>query len=222
LAGGVFANPGAGAPRADFADDKVGFEMVFVKGGAFTMGCTPEQGKDCRDDESPAHGVTVSDYHIGKYPVTEKQWAAVMGQEWLNAKDPNSPMTYISWDNAQEFIYRLNKMTGRQYRLPTEAEWEYAARGGDRSKGYKYSGTDNSFEARRSHDIKYRNRHNELGLYYMSGYVAEWVNDLYGSYTSEAKTDPVGPLSGSDMRVLRGYTIYSRNSSSEEQSVRVS
>ena len=127
-------------------------EMVFVQGGTFLMGCTAEQGGDCDSDESPNHLVTVSDFYIGKYEVTQEQWEAVMGTSISQQRDKaggsslygvgvNYPMYYVSWHEVQEFISRLNALTGKQYRLPTEAEWEYAARGGNQSRGYKYSGS---------------------------------------------------------------------------------
>jgi formylglycine-generating enzyme required for sulfatase activity len=118
--------------------------MVFVKGGSFTMGCTDEQENDCDDSEKPAHEVTLSDFHIGKYEVTQKQWRTVMGDDpqELYFKDcDNCPVENVSWFEIQEFIKKLNQKTGKNYRLPTEAEWEFAARGGNKSKGYKYSGS---------------------------------------------------------------------------------
>ena len=129
-------------------------EMVFVKGGTFTIGCTPEQGKDCWEQERPAHSVTVNDFYIAKYEVTQGLWKSVMGSlpsGWLEGQNVSSgygmgdnyPVYYASWDDAQEFIKKLNAKTGRKYRLPTNAEWEYAARGGAESMGYKYAGSDN-------------------------------------------------------------------------------
>jgi formylglycine-generating enzyme required for sulfatase activity len=131
-------------------------DMVFVKGGTFTMGCVDSE-YICSgfNGEIPAHSVTVSDFYIGKYPVTQKQWKDVMGTdikeqlnkfEWkppLVGEGDDYPMYYVSWNDVQEFIKRLNSITGKKYRLPTEAEWEYAARGGAKSKGYKYAGSDN-------------------------------------------------------------------------------
>jgi len=119
-------------------------EMVFVKGGTFTMGCTSEQGNDCDDDEKPAHQVTLSDFYIGKYEVSQKQWKTIMGSNpsYFSNCD-NCPVEKVSWNDIQEFIKKLNQKTGKSYRLPTEAEWEYAARGGAQSRGYKYSGSNN-------------------------------------------------------------------------------
>jgi len=138
----------------------VKIDMIFVKGGTFTMGCVDGE-EPCYGlfGEIPAHKVTLNDFYIGKYPVTQKQWRDVMGSdinEYLNKyvaeyqwKPPligegdDYPMYYVSWNDAQEFIKKLNSMTGKKYRLPTEAEWEYAARGGVKSKGYKYAGSNN-------------------------------------------------------------------------------
>jgi formylglycine-generating enzyme required for sulfatase activity len=185
-------------------------KMVFVRGGTFTMGCTSEQGDDCFDWERPAHSVTLSDYYIGKYEVTQAQWRAVMGNNPSYFKGDNLPVEYVHWDDVQEFITKLNSMTGKQYRLPTEAEWEYAARGGNSSMGYKYSGSnaagnvawyeDNSNES--THVVGTKSP-NELGIYDMSGNVFEWCSDWYGDYSSSAQTNPQGPSSGSD-RVIRG------------------
>ena len=195
--------------------------MVFVQGGTFLMGCTAEQGGDCGSDESPNHLVTVSDFYIGKYEVTQAQWEAVMGTSISQQRDKagcsslygigaNYPMYYVSWNEVQEFISRLNALTGKQYRLPTEAEWEYAARGGNQSRGYKYSGsnfieqvawfTDNSGGT--THPVGTKSP-NELGIYDMSGNVYEWCYDWYGSYSSAQQTNPMGPSSAS-YRVDRG------------------
>jgi uncharacterized protein (TIGR02145 family) len=127
---------------------KSAIEMVFVKGGTFTMGCTGEP-KDCYDENIPAHSVTVSDFYIGKYQVTQKQWLQVMKdypyRDYRKREKGDSlPVIYVGWNDIPEFIERLNTMTGHKYRLPTEAEWEYAARGGAKSKGYKYSGGNNA------------------------------------------------------------------------------
>ena len=185
-------------------------EMVFVQGGAFWMGCSGEQGKDCLKNENPLHSVTVSNFYIGKYEVTQKQWQQIMGNNPSHFKGDNLPVENVSWNDTQEFIRRLNEATGKQYRLATEAEWEYAARGGNKSQGYKYSGSnilndvawyrDNSGGA--THPVGSK-RPNELGIYDMSGNVWEWCQDRYGQYRSSPKRDPKGPSLGA-LRVLRG------------------
>jgi len=186
-------------------------EMVFVKGGTFTMGATSEQGSEAESDEKPAHSVTLPDYYIGKYEVTQAQWEAVMGNKPSYHKgDPNRPVDGVSWDDVQEYITKLNQRTGKSYRLPTEAEWEYAARGGSSSRGYKYSGSntlsdvawydDNSNDE--THPVGTKNP-NELGIYDMSGNVYEWCSDWYGAYSSNSQTNPQGPSEGS-YRVFRG------------------
>jgi formylglycine-generating enzyme required for sulfatase activity len=187
-----------GCEGKEFSDKDL--TMVFVEGGTFTMGCTPEQGDDCLYNEKPAHSVTVSDFHIGKYPVTQRLWRQVMGDNPSDAKGNNLPVENVSWYDAQEFIKALNRQTGKKYRLPTEAEWEYAARGGNRSKGYKYSGSDNIDEVAwyvKNSGLKVKpvgaKKPNELGIYDMSGNVAETVNDSYGEYSEEAETNPQGP-----------------------------
>jgi len=185
-------------------------EMIRVEGGTFQMGCTSEQGSDCWDNEMPVHNVTVSSFYIGKYPVTQAQWQAVMGENPSYFRGENLPVEQVSWNDAQEFFNRLNAATGKKYRLPTEAEWEYAARGGNKSQGYKYSGSnsignvawywDNSGNT--SHAVGTKQT-NELGIYDMSGNVWEWCQDRYDSYSSSAQTNPTGPSSGSS-RVIRG------------------
>ena len=184
--------------------------MVYVEGGTFTMGATKEQKRKARDDEKPAHQVTLSSFYIGKYEVTQAEWEAVMGSNPSCLKGANLPVESVSWYDCQEFIRKLNELTGKQFRLPTEAEWEYAARGGNKSGGYKYAGgndvdnvawyLDNSdFE---THPVGTK-RGNELGLYDMSGNVKEWCQEWYGSYSSDSQTNPTGPATGS-LRVLRG------------------
>ena len=188
-------------------------DMIFVKGGTFTMGATSEQGSEAFSNEKPTHSVTLSDYYIGKYEVTQAQWEAVMGNNpSYFTGDPDYPVEGVSWNDVQEYITKLNQLTGKSYRLPTEAEWEYAARGGAESKGYKYSGShtlsyvawyeDNSNS--KTHPVGTKNP-NELGIYDMSGNVWEWCNDWYASdyYNNSPQTNPQGPLWGS-FRVIRG------------------
>jgi len=186
-------------------------DMIFVKGGTFAMGCIAARANECEDDEKPAHSVTLSDFYIGKHEVTQRQWYAVMGSNpTAFTKSRNLPIDNVTWNEVQEFISKLNGKTGKNYRLPTEAEWEYAARGGDKSGGYKYSGSDNIDKVawyRENSDLETNSvghkQPNELGIYDMSGNVWEWVNDCYGTYKSAPETDPQGPLSGSN-RVYRG------------------
>ena len=184
--------------------------MIMVEGGTFTMGATSEQGNDAIDIEKPAHQVTLSDYYIGETEVTQALWQAVMGNNPSRFKGDSHPVESVSCDDCQEFIRKLNSLTGRTFRLPTEAEWEFAARGGNESKGYKYSGS-NSIDnvawyknnsGSMTHAVKTKSP-NELGIYDMSGNVWEWCQDWYGSYSSNAQTNPKGPLSDS-YRVSRG------------------
>ena len=188
----------------------VSFTMIAVEGGTFQMGATSEQGSDADSDERPVHSVTLSDYYIGEIEVTQELWQAVMGKNPSNFKGNKKPVEQVSWNDCQEFIKKLNQLTGKNFRLPTEAEWEYAARGGNKSQGYKYSGSniiDNvawykSNSGSQTHDVKTKQA-NELGIYDMSGNVWEWCQDWYGSYSSGSQTNPTGPTSGS-YRVHRG------------------
>ena len=186
------------------------FQMVEVRGGTFTMGATNEQGSDAEDREKPAHSVTLSSYYIGKTEVTQELWQAVMDSNPSKFKGDRKPVEQVSWDDCQTFISKINSLTGKNFRLPTEAEWEFAARGGIKSKGYKYSGSntladvawyrDNSGIT--PHDVGTKSP-NELGLYDMSGNVWEWCSDWYGNYSSSPSNNPTGPSSGT-YRVLRG------------------
>ena len=197
-----------------FTVNGVSFTMIAVEGGTFQMGATSEQGSNADSDEKPVHSVTLSDYYIGETEVTQELWTAVMGNNPSYYKGNNKPVEQVSWNDCQEFIKKLNQLTGKNFRLPTEAEWEYAARGGKKSKGYKYSGSntidnvawccDNSSS---THDVKTKQA-NELGIYDMSGNVYEWCQDWYGSYSISYKTNPTGPSSGS-YRVGRGGSWYS-------------
>ena len=187
------------------------FNMVAVEGGTFTMGATPEQGSYPDDNEKPAHQVTLSDYYIGETEVTQALWLAVMGSNPSQHQgDLNYPVERVSWNECQIFISRLNEMTGLNFRMPTEAEWEYAARGGKYSHSHMYAGSDLVDEVAWNFDnsgnlthLVATKRANELGLYDMSGNVSEWCYDCLGAYTSEAQTNPTGPT-GIPYRVQRG------------------
>ena len=188
----------------------VSFEMVRVEGGTFRMGATSEQEENAYDSEKPVHSVTLSGYYIGKTEVTQALWKAVIGSNPSYFKGDDLPVENVSWDDCQEFIRKLNSMTGQNFRLPTEAEWEFACRGGNNSRGYKYSGSNyidnvawyrvNSGE--KTHPVATKSP-NELGIYDMSGNVWEWCADWYGDYSSGAQTNPTGPYGGSN-RVYRG------------------
>ena len=202
-----------------FTVNGVTFKMVAVEGGTFTMGATAEQGSDAYTNEKPTHQVTLSSYSIGETEVTQALWQAVMGTNPSNfTGNPQRPVEKVSWNACQTFITKLNQMTGKNFRLPTEAEWEYAARGGNLSQGYKYPGSNDVNEVAWFRDNSYAvgssspdyGTHpvgtlapNELGIYDMSGNVSEWCQDLYGTYTSAAQTNPTGSTSGSH-RVYRG------------------
>ncbi len=202
-----------GAARETITVNGVSFDMIMVEGGTFTMGATSEQGSDAESVEKPTHLVTLSDYYIGETEVTQALWQAVMGSNPSSFKGNSNPVESVSWNDCQEFIRKLNSLTGRTFRLPTEAEWEFAARGGNKSKGYKYAGSNSidnvawytSNSSSKTHAVKTKSP-NELGIYDMSGNVWERCQDCYGSYSSNAQTNPKGPSIGSlpVLRVLRG------------------
>ncbi len=189
------------------------YSMVFVKGGEFWMG----DDNSTESGEKPAHKVVVSDFYIAKYPVTQKQWTDIMGNNPSVFKGcDNCPVENVRWNDVQEYIKRVSEKTGATFRLPTEAEWEFAARGGINSRGYIYSGSNNiddvaEYTGNNNKSTKPvgSRKPNELGLYDMSGNVWEWCNDWYdGNYYKECKAkgiieNPNGPNSGSG-RVLRG------------------
>ena len=200
----------------------VSFTMIAVEGGTFQMGAQSSSSSgdnydsDAYSDESPVHDVTLSSYYIGETEVTQELWEAVMGSNpSYHSGYPQRPVEYVSWNDCQEFITKLNNLTGKNFRLPTEAEWEYAARGGNKSQGYKYSGSNtidnvawyDGNSGSKTHDVKTKQA-NELGIYDMSGNVWEWCQDWYGSYSSGSQTDPTGPASGSS-RVCRGGSWFS-------------
>lgn len=200
--------------------------MVKVEGGTFTMGADPKPN-DTRDtdgkergmvenNESPKHEVTLSTYFIAALPVTQELWSAVMGNNPSDCKDkPTYPVAPVNWNECQDFVLRLSYVAGIQFALPTEAQWEYAARGGKKSKGYAFAGS-NTFSEVGWSDHKHEvgtKKPNELGLYDMSGLVREWCSDYFAHYTEEAQTDPLGPQAGAaqilksqdgiDLRVVR-------------------
>ena len=199
-------------------------DMVFVEGGTFLMGQSgaveqsvvrasagSEDDDSPRADELPVHEVTVSDFYISKYEVTQAQWEAVMGENpSYFPSGGDYPVENVSWNAVQQFIAKLNELTGENYRLPTEAEWEYAARGGKYSRGYRYSGSNNVDEVAWYSADNLDNlsrvgqkKDNELGLYDMSGNAFEWVFDWFGAYSAEAQINPKGPAFGQH-HVLRG------------------
>ena len=227
---------GMAQEKKTFTVNGVSFNMIYVQGGTFQMG---SDDSEAWYDENPIHSVTLSDYYIGETEVTQELWEAVMGtaieqqrkkaeEYWgyecdLYGVGSTYPMYYISWEECQEFIKKLNRITGKNFRLPTEAQWEYAARGGNKSRGYKYAGSDTIGEVAwyydnacdgvgssspdfGTHRVGTKSA-NELGLYDMSGNVLEWCSDWYGDYSSSLQTNPTGPTTGS-YRVLRGGCWY--------------
>ena len=190
----------------------VSFEMVAVQGGTFLMGGRKNKSGAIREDELPQHEVTLDHFKIGKTEVTEDLWQAVMGYLPYGSQGSGYPVGNVSWYDVQSFIRRLNALTGRKFRLPTEAEWEYAARGGQKSRGYEYAGSpfpqgyaQYGFEDMRTRPVA-RCFPNELGLYDMSGNAWEWVQDRPGPYNSLAQRDPSGPEESAlgDVRTMRG------------------
>ena len=203
-----------------FTVNGVDFKMVSVEGGTFQMGATEEQGSDAFDEEKPVHEVTLSSYCIGQTEVTQELWQAVMGKspsddaQWTATIGMGGqyPVYYVRWEDCQTFIARLNLLTGQNFRLPTEAEWEYAARGGAKSKGNKFAGSDTASDVAWYKGNSGNSTHkvgtlqpNELGLYDMSGNVAEWCADWFNTkyYASSPTDNPTGPTTGKN-RISRG------------------
>lgn len=200
----------------EFTLGRISFTMIYVEGGTFTMGATSEQGRGTDKDEKPAHQVTLSDYYIGQTEVTQDLWEEIMGDVPLKKYNGSKyPVSKVSWEDCQKFIDKLNivfasQLSGKRFALPTEAQWEYAARGGKKSKGYKYSGSntvgnvawykDNSDQL--SHPVGTKSA-NELGIYDMSGNVREWCSDRFSWYTREPQTNPTGGSTDED-RICRG------------------
>ncbi len=195
-----------------FTVNGVSFKMVAVEGGTFTMGATAEQGSDAGNAELPTHQVTLSSYSIGQTEVTQELWQAVMGSNPSHYKgNLKRPVEEVSWEDCQIFLTKLKEMTGQNFRLPTEAEWEFAARGGNKSQTYKYAGSNNIDEVAWYADNSSATTHpvasktpNELGLFDMSGNVLEWCQDVYYFYSSEAQTNPTGPSLEDIGKVVRG------------------
>ena len=221
--------PSDGMVKFNGADGReYSFKMIKVDGGAFKMGAqnTNKKGDNYDDEaydrESPVHNVELSDFYIGETPVTQGLWKAVMGRD----NNPSSfdkgndyPVESVSWYDCLNFIIELNKKTGLKFRFPTEAQWEFAARGGNKHSPYKYSGgkniedvavywdnSQNDGDNHCSSPVKSKSP-NELGIYDMSGNVIEWCQDWIGAYSGEPRYDPQGPSSGSS-RVLRGGSWY--------------
>ena len=197
-------------PLLQFTINGVTFEMVFVEGGSFMM------GNENYDIEKPIHQVTLTSYYIGQFQVTQALWNTIMPNNPSRFKGDTLPVESVSYDDCNIFIKKLNEITGKHFRLPTEAEWEFAARGGTKSKGYKYSGSNNieeiawygkDYSSGKIHPVC-KKKPNELGIYYMSGKVWEWCQDWFGSYLSINQTNPIGPNIGT-YREYRGGCWYS-------------
>lgn len=197
--------------NTDYTVNGVTFTMVAVEGGTFMMGATQEQAGEAQDNEKPVHEVTLSNYYIGETEVTQELWNAVMGSNPShNPSAVDYPVERVTWEECRVFVAKLNELTGENFAMPTEAQWEFAARGGNKSKGYKYSGGNDLGEVAWCYDnadfvthaVKGK-KANELGIYDMSGNVYEWCADWYGEYTESSQVDPEGPASGSG-RVFRG------------------
>lgn len=184
--------------------------MKGVRGGVFTMGADEGSNSDAYDDERPAHRVAVSSFRIGETVVTQRLWRAVLGDTPSNFKGDDLPVDCVGWYDCLRFITKLNSLTGKKFRLPTEAEWEYAARGGAKSRGYAYSGGNNldevAFYGANSDGQTAKvasKKANELGIYDMSGNIFEWCSDWFGSYEESSQTNPQGPSAGA-YKVCRG------------------
>ena len=187
--------------------DEIASRMVKIEGGSYTMGCTPEQEEECMENELETKKVTVGSFSLSKYEVTQAEWAAIMGYNPSAHKDcADCPVENLSLKDIKEFIVKLNAVSGKNYRLPTQEEWEYAARGGNQSKAYKYAGSNNLNDVawfdetsdKQTHPIGQK-KPNELGLYDMSGNVYEWCSDEFvrgGSFQSTGKYCRVPAKSG--------------------------
>ena len=192
--------------KVSFTVKGVTFNMILVKGGTFDMGATAEQGTDAKADEKPVHSVTLSDYYIAETEVTQALYEAVIGSNPADSVGAELPVVLIEWGDADLFASKLSEITGRKFRLPTEAEWEYAARGGNKSKGFKYAGSNNLSDVAwfnniegGSHAVKGK-APNELGIYDMSGNVDEYCADDYAPYSKDSQTDPKCELKERQLR----------------------
>ncbi len=205
-----------GSNRVIIVSDDVSFELTFVEGGVFQMGTNESN----YEDEKPAHQVRLDSYYIGNSPVTQRLWESVMDSNPSHFRDTGRPVESISWEASQAFIRKLNQVTGESFRLPTEAEWEYAARGGKYSQGYQYSGSDKLkqvgwYEENSNNETKEPGLllANELGIHDMSGNVWEWCSDWFledyyeTCYQQGVVENPTGPAEGK-IRVLRGGSCF--------------
>lgn len=198
--------------KVSFTVKGVTFNMILVKGGTFDMGATAEQGTDAKADEKPVHSVTLSDYYIAETEVTQALYEVVIGSNPADSVGAELPVVLVEWGDADLFASKLSELTGRKFRLPTEAEWEYAARGGNKSKGYKYAGSNNLSDVAWYNDIEGGSHAvkgkapNELGIYDMSGNVDEYCADDYAPYSKDNQTNPKCELKdGGDVTVRGGF-----------------
>jgi formylglycine-generating enzyme required for sulfatase activity len=213
----VSAPPVPSPPPAAVPAVAPGIDMVFIQGGRIRRGCPNLDGSGCLADERPRHEVRLRNFMIGRYPVTQRQWASVMGSTPSHFQGDTLPVEQVSWNEVQEFIRRLNAMTGKRYRLPTEAEWEYAALGGTLASGQEFSGhrflDDVAWYDYNSGGRTWqagRKEPNELGIHDMLGNVWEWVSDRYDRYyyRNSPISNPKGPKHGNE-RVYRGCAFNS-------------
>lgn len=204
--------------RKTISFEGLSFDMILVEGGDFVMGALKGHAELNHDDQ-PGFVVSLSDFYIAETEVTQGLWYAVMGNNpSFFSGDDSLPVDNVSWNDCQKFVKKLSEMTGEQFRLPTEAEWEYAARGGKYTHHYEFAGSNDvdsvAWYDMNSNDMSHPVKHlapNELGLYDMSGNVWEWINDKYSNYTSTPKVNPQGGTSG-NMRLDRGGSWYNQKS----------
>ena len=203
-----------------FSVGDASFTMRKVDGGSFIMGAS-EYDYESKPWEKPAHQVTLDGYYIGETEVTQKLWKEVMGYNPSRFVGDNYPVESVSWNDCVDFCQRLSQRTGRRFRLPTEAEWEYAARGGNLSKGYKFSGSnfieDVAWSLEVSDSVSHPVRQkqpNELGLYDMTGNAGEMCSDLYARYTGVSEYNPKGPATSEKGHIRRGGGWLNRANSS--------